>query len=220
MSRSPEEQARAVEEAILRPMRAIYPPPVHLRGDPDALRLALDTYRRGLARFERPVLEAAWQLAAEGNEYWTWPKLSDLIGHAQEIKRQEQRRNGTGRPASDERIEQAVALSDAYTRSFMKSSRLAGRSKAEGWERQLRAYVQEAAWVQAEFICGVPAVGYSATLFNYPHISAEECREQAETFLTAAREQAEKGHIRVHVPPRMVQQWTAGAAKGSPRTRG
>lgn len=195
-----------VEEAVIKPMQALYPPPHHLRRNPEALQLALNTYRRALRRFDRPVLTQAWQRVAEQNEYWTWPKLSDLVRACERCEREA---HPPGIQSEGESwVEKATALADAYTRRFMEKSQTAQRARDEGWDGALKTYVREAAWVQAQYLVGSPHIGYSAAdLFGYPGVSAAECREQADDFFEKAREQAARGHIRVQVPASMVEYW-------------
>ena len=198
-----------VDEVILRPMQAVYPCPQHLRADPAARALALATYRRGLARYDRPALEYAWQRAAEGNEFWTWPKLADFVRACEH-----HRAAVAPRPAPDgARVERANELAWAYTRRFMATSGVARRAKAEGWEGPLGRYVFEAAWVQGQMIAGCSPVGYAACLLTAdPRVAADELRERKEAFLGRAREQAAKGHVRVHVPHAAVERWRRGVA--------
>lgn len=189
---------------IIGPMTAVYPIPQHLRGDGAAVRLALDTYRRGLARYDRPTLQQAWQWTAERNEFWTWPKLSDFVRACEEVR--EQAGRGAVKPV-DDRVERAAQLAAEYTSRFMGRSRLAERAVADGWAERLNVYVAEAAWVQAQMIVGCSPVGYSAVVLGgYPTLSRDEQRERLADFLTRCREQAEKGHIRVHVP-HAVTEW-------------
>jgi hypothetical protein len=202
-----------VEEAVLRPMQALYPPPVHLRGSEEAVRAALDAYRRGLGRFPRPALEAAWQRVAEANAFWTWPKLSELIRACEEC----QRRQAAGQ---DERIESANERAYAYTKRFMQTSQLASRARSEGWEAPLKRYVDAAAWVQGQLLAGCAGVGYSAhDLFDYTKISREEFEVRRDAFFEKAREQAARGHIRVSVPPHMVERWKRSREQGEGRGR-
>lgn len=206
-----------VEEAIIGPMTAVYPTPQHLRGSSVAARLALDTYRRGLARYDRPTLLQAWQRAAERNEFWTWPKLADFVRACEEVK--EQAGRGAVKPP-DDRPERAAQLAAEYTSRFMSRSRLAERAVADGWAERLNVYVAEAAWVQAQMIAGCSPVGYSAVVLGgYEKLSREEQSERLQEFLSRCREQAEKGHIRVHVP-HAITEWcrrqpTSGRRQGA-----
>lgn len=207
-----------VEAAILEPMLALYPPPVHLRQSPRALALALDVYRRGLSRFERPVLEQAWQKVVCANEFWTWPKLADLVKACEQCHKQEQK--ALGGQSHDVRIERANDLAYAYRKRFMQTSPLAARAWQEGFERALAEYVQAAAWVQAQMIAGCPHVGYSDhTLFDYTHTRREELEERKEAFFAKAKEQAAKGHVRVTVPVWMIEVWKRSCAQGEGRGR-
>lgn len=208
-----------VEEAIIQPMQALYPPPVHLRNGDGAMEMALDTSRKGLARFQRPVLEAAWQKVAEANAYWTWPKLADLVNACEQFAQAARMPKRDG-PSHDERIEKASSLAYAYTKRFMQTSQLACRAREEGWEAPLKQYVDAAAWVQGQMIAGCQHLGYSAhALFDYTRVSRDELDERREEFFEKAREQAAKGHIRVSVPPHMVERWKRAPEREEARAR-
>ena len=190
-----------VEDAVIRPMTDMFPPPTHLRGNPRAIQTALDVYRRALAGFSRPVLERAFQLVASENEYCAWPKLPYLV---QACASREKR----AAPPADDWVEKATALTDAYVKRFMLASQVAVRAREGGYERELKEYVREAAWVQSQYVVGRKGVGYSSVvLFKFG-----EDQEAREEFFARAREQAEKGHVRVHVPARMVERWKGQAA--------
>jgi hypothetical protein len=205
-------------QAIIGRMLEMYPPPVHLRHSGEAMATAIDTYRRGLSRYDSQTLDAAWQLVCEANEYWTWPKLSELLKACERCTREA--RGEPAGPSHDERIEQANTLASAYTRRFMQTSRLAIRAREEGWERSLRDYVDAAAWVQGQMLAGCSDIAYSSVvLFDYTQLSREELEERSETFFAKAREQAAKGHIRVSVPAYRIEAWQAACEEGQGRAR-
>jgi hypothetical protein len=77
-----------VTRAIIRPMRRLYPPPRHLRGDEDDLDSALREYRRALARFDQDVLEKAWERVVAGHEIWCWPKVGVFVKAAVQAHRE------------------------------------------------------------------------------------------------------------------------------------
>jgi hypothetical protein len=184
------------ERAIIRPMCAMYPPPRHLRA-----------YRRALARFDRPVLEQAWQKVVERNPLWCWPKLAEIVQAAEQCHRQ-------ARPSADDWVEKADEMADAYTRKFLKASAHAARAREGGYEVALRRYVRAAAYVQAQYLLGRESVGYeSAVLFGGGRVRD---RGQEEEFFRRAKEQAEKGHLRVHVPPGLAERWGRGGGARAP----
>ena len=83
-----------------------------------------------------------------------------------------------------------------------------------------KAYVEAAAWVQGQMIAGCQHLGYSAhALFDYTRVSRDELHERREEFFERAREQAAKGHVRVSVPPHMVERWKQSCAKEEGRGR-
>ena len=96
----------------------------------------------------------------------------------------------------------------AYRKRFMETSQTGRGAKAEGWAEPLKPYVDEAAWVQAQYLCGRTDVGYSSTvLFGRGEPSAE--------FFERAREQEARGFIRVQLaPPGMAEGWKRGSRAG------
>jgi hypothetical protein len=201
-----------VEEAVILPMTTTFPPPTHLRGNRQAIASALNIYRRALEGFERPILEQAFQKAAAENEYMMWPKCSAILKAAEEFHR-------AAHPPPrnpDAWVEKATALSDQYVRRFLKTSTHAVRARQGGYEAELKAYVREASWVQAQYILGRDGVGYaSAVLFNG---DLRRDRDHEEEFFSRARKQAESGHIRVHIAPELMKRWQ-GEAQGRPMGR-
>ena len=202
-------------EAFIERMVATYPPPTHLRGHPDTIRQALDAYARALERFAPTVLDRAWQKVVEENEFWIWPKLSDIVQACVHFGREDARLRG---PANDAAVERAASLAWNYRKRFMAGSALAKRAEAEGWQDSLRGYVDEAAWVQAQLIAGVTRVGYSAVLFAHlPR--GREYEVGVEAFWEKSRKQAETGHIRVHVPHAAILGWKGRASQGRVQER-
>jgi hypothetical protein len=195
-----------VEDAIIRPMLRAYQPPGYLKADRERAEAVLDIYRESLARFARPVLEQAWRRAAEQNGFWCWPTCDDIVKAAEHF-------HALAHPKikpDDSWVEKATALADAYTRKFMKTSAVAVRSREGRYEAELRQYVTEVSWVQAQYILGRKDIAYrSTTLFG---------REKPDDeFFARAREQAETGSIRVRVPLALVERWREGAEKGRSR---
>src|SRR5262245_4842218 len=139
-----------IDAAVIGPMCALFPTPTHLRGNNDAIRQALNVYRRALGRFDPDVLAEAWQRVAERNTFWTWPKVADVVQACEEVRR---------RKPEEPWVEKATALSDAYVKRFMQTSQAAVRAREGGYERQLKEYVREAAWVQSQYVVGRSGVG-------------------------------------------------------------
>jgi hypothetical protein len=205
-----------VEEAVIKPMTATFPPPTHLRGKPHAIEAALTVYRRALGRFERPVLEQAFQKTAAENEYVMWPKCAALLKAAEHFHRLA---HPHARDA-DAWVEKAAEMADAYVRRFMKASTHAARAREGGYEPEVRRYVEAASWVQAQYLLGRSGVAYDGlALFGDRLCRDEKEREREAEFFEKAREQAARGSIRVHVPAEMVRRWQR-QAEGQGRGRG
>jgi hypothetical protein len=203
--------AEEAYQLVIKPMMATLPPPTHLRGNDEGMKAALEVYVRALSRFDAAALRQGWQKAAQENAYWAWPKASTLVAACDHFARQS--RNGS---EHDALVQKAEDMAWQYTRRFMKSSGQAGQARAEGWERELKAYVRAAATVQAGLIVGVPHHGYdSYTLFG--RARGEDLAAMREAFFERARAQAEKGHVRVHVPPSLVERWREGCRQGRGR---
>ncbi|OWK38947.1 hypothetical protein FRUB_06323 [Fimbriiglobus ruber] len=112
------------------------------------------------------------------------------------------------------RRQQALALADAYTARFMKTTHLAKLAQVKGWGPPLAEYVREAAWVQAQIIVGVKDIGFATLL-----IPKERRFRPADECFAAYRETiagpVERGRIRVTVPPARIREWAA-AVRGDP----
>src|ERR1700676_3494247 len=151
--------AEDVNQAIIKPMVATLPPPRHARGDPAAIETLLNVYRRALDRFDRAVLDQAWQKAAAEQDYWLWPMPQALIQAAEHFHK-------LAHPfdprEADAWVERAQGLTDAYVKRFIKTSQAAIRAREGGYEAALKEYVRAAAWVQAQSIEGREGLGYSA----------------------------------------------------------
>ena len=192
--------AAAVQEYVLQPMLETLPAPLHLRGNKQAIETALQVYRRALSHFSAAILEQAWFKVAAENQYHMWPKCADLLAAALHFEKAAKGKN-------EQWLEAATALLDAYVNRFMKTSACATRARAGGYEQQLRNYVTEAAWVQAQYLVGRKAVGYSATVL----FQRGETSEERSDWFAKTREQAERGSLRVHVPHSLVEQWRSAA---------
>lgn len=203
---------RDVDEAVLGPMVAAFAPPRHLRGDPAAVEAALALYRQALGRFPRPVLERAWRAAAENHPTWAWPTPADVLRQAERLAARV-RRDG---PAW---VEEAVRLADAYTRRFLQANRAAARARDGGYEGRLRAYVWEAAYVQAQRLAGrADGLNYDAVLFA--HLDDDDRRAAMDEFFARAEAQAARGFVRVAVPAAAVRRWEQEATTpGAGRAR-
>ena len=192
-----------VEVAIIQPMVATLPAPLHIRGDPAAIEALLNVYRRALDRFDRAVLDKAWQKAAEEQDFWMWPMPEALVKAAEHF-------HNLAHPfdprESDAWVERANDAAHAYTKRFMQTTTAAVRSREGGYEAELKGYVREAAWVQAQLIEGREGVGYSSHVLFGPQPDRKEMAE----FFEKARAQANTGHIRLYVPAAKIGVWQAG----------
>ena len=200
----------AVQEHIIRPMLALYPPPVHLRQNAKSQAAALAAYVDALAGFDAATLAAGWRAVTAEHRFWCWPSIGTVVEAC--------RRFAPPPPAlgeQEKRRRQAEALADAYTARFMKTTHVARLARAEGWELKLGEYVRDAAWVQAQLICGVRGISFASTLVppEERHISsaAEFFACYCETIAAAV----ERCRIRVTVPPARLREWKdrAGAAE-------
>lgn len=203
--------SRDVDELIIGPMTALYPAPQHLRADADRRAAALAEYRRALGRFDRATLAAGWAAVAAEHAFWVWPNPG-LVSEAC-------RRCAPPPPAvSAEGAKRARAqeMADAYETRFMATTQQAALARSEGWAPELAEYVREAAWVQAQLICGVAAVGYATVL-----IPREQRARPAREAFAAYRESVEaavaRGRVRVTVPPERVRAWRRGRESGCGR---
>ena len=200
-----------VEVAIIQPMAATLPAPLHVRGKPAAIETLLNVYRQ----------RAGWLREGDAGEGVAQGRvgagLLDLA-HAGNA--------GQGGPAlprsahpfdprqSEAWVEKAQALTDAAVRRFMRTSVHATRAREGGYEAALKEYVREAAWVQAQVIVGRVGVGYSSHVL----FGRQPDRGEAAEFFERARSQAATGHIRVHVAAEKVQAWK-GASQAAGRGR-
>lgn len=195
--------AEDVETSIIRRLR-LSQPPNYLKGNTEAIDQELDLFRRALACFSRDVLEQAWLEAASRNEYRCWPTCAAILTAAERLQPKQK--------PDDAWVEMAQALADAYTRRFMKTSAVAVKAR-EGWyERELKRYVEAAAWVQGQLIVR-PGVGVGfdhAVLFG---TGPRDRGAEAEWF-AKQREQATTGTIKVAVPKCHVEAWRASAQGG------
>jgi len=95
-----------------------------------------------------------------------------------------------------------------YRKRFMETIADGGRAKAEGWAEKLRQYVDEAAWVQAQYLCGRRTWATPPRcLFGRgarPQTAGSVLRS---FFERAARSGGEGLHFRVSVPPSMAENW-------------
>lgn len=186
-------------------MIATLPAPLHIRGDPPAIEMLLNVYRRALERFDRPVLDKAWQKAAEERDYWLWPLPETLVKAAEHFHR-------LAHPfdSAEAWVERATALADAAVKRFMRTSVHAERARDGGYEAELKEYVREAAWTQAQIIEGREGIGYSANVL----FGRQPDREEVSAFFERARAQAKTGHIRIYIPAGKIEEWRCQAEDG------
>lgn len=196
------EDAQHVDKAVINPMRRRYRPPKNLREDEDALEDALDMIRRALLRFDKPVLEKAWQMAVERNEIECWPKLKSLVEAAEHFHRLAHRNDN-----ADEWALRATEMADAYWRKFSKTA-VAVRAREGGYEPRLKEYVREASCVQAQMIMRRENLAYTSNVL-FPGLRDEAA--EAEWF-NQAKAQAQTGEIKVKVPPAIIERLKAEAA--------
>jgi hypothetical protein len=197
----------AVRQAILEPMLQLYLPPLHLRADAQAQAGALALYEQALAPFDRGTLERAWQHVVANHAFWVWPNPGAIVAACQRCE-------SRPRPSSDEAQRQAQALeqAEAYTARYLKTSQLAKLARREGWAGRLNEYVAAAAWVQAQLICGVQHLGWDAILVRDLG-RFRSSREAFEKYRNTIADPAERGHIRVHVPPSCIRRWKEEAKR-------
>jgi hypothetical protein len=108
--------------------------------------------------------------------------------------------------AEEKRREQALALAEAYTARYMKTSHVARLARQEGWVGRLREYVHDAAWVQAQLICRVQHIGWNARLaseLGQFHSSNDAFAAYRKTIEKAVA----RGQIRVTIPPTRIRGW-------------
>jgi hypothetical protein len=196
----------AVEEAIIQPLLDTFPPPSHIRGKPAAIEALLNVYRRALDRFERTVLEQAWQKVAAEQTFWVWPLPETLVKAAKHFQ------GRTVPQEPDDWVERATKMADSYARRYMLTTQTATRARDGGYEAALKRYVLEASWVQAQFAVGRQGAGYDHGVL-FPARERDKADEQE--WFEKAREQARTGHIRVSVPRNMVEQWAEKAESQS-----
>jgi hypothetical protein len=190
-----------VRQVIIEPMGELYLPPLHLRADREARSRALDAYETALAPFDRTTLQRAWEKVVAEQTFWVWPNPGVIV----EACRQCQSRS---KPPSDKNQPRAKALqmTEDYTRRYMRTSQVAKLATREGWDGKLREYVAGAAWVQAQLICQVQAIGWDTHLaddLGHFHSSQEAFTAYRKTI----EKPVERGQIRVTVPRSRIREW-------------
>lgn len=194
-----------VQEAIIKPMLMAFPPPTHLRGNRYAIAETLNTYRRALSRFERPVLELAWQKAAAEAEYRIWPSCPAIVKAAEHF-------NARLHPPPknpDAWVDKAQVMASDHAKKFMKTSQAAVRARAGGYQAELKQYVEAVAWVQSQLLLGRRGLAYTSTVL----FQNGEGPEERESWFDKIHEQVASGTIRVHVPSALVRRWKEQAKK-------
>jgi hypothetical protein len=192
--------------ALLKRMQFTYRTPADIRGNPEAVEERLRIYRHALERFDADILDRAWLKAAARQRYPQWPDCVDIVQAAEEFHSLKHPRV----KVDDGWVEKATSMADSYTRRFMKTSAVAVRAREGGFERELKEYIVEASWVQAQYILGRKDIAYrSTTLFDHDKPDDE--------FFARAWEQAAKGCIQVRVPHAIIERWRDGAERGRVR---
>lgn len=170
----------------------------------------VDGYVEDLAGFSDETLAAAFREVRRTCK--TPPRIAHFVEACRSV-------GGAGPTNSDGAAEFLSGLrkreSDARRKAREFTDRfaltqLAQQARAEGWERRLMDFVYEAAWLQAQYIAGIPHPGYSqSSLANLRIDDAERrCRE----FCESCRRQAQTGTIDVSVPGYLIAEWRHKAA--------
>jgi hypothetical protein len=193
-------------ETCIKRMLAAFPPPTHLRGRPDAIEQTLETYRQGLARFDRETLDKAWLKVAQEHRFWNWPMLSEIVKAAESLRPRVKPDDGW--------VERVTTREDEYVRRFMQTTQAAVRAREVGYEAELKRYVQAVAHVQAQFIEGRKDIGYSSGVLFPGRVRDKEAEDE---WFARQKEQGATGSIRVRVPLALVERWKDGAQKGHVR---
>ena len=190
-----------VREVILEPMCKLYPSSQHLRDNPKALSLALASYAKALARFDRATLRSGWDKLVAEQTFWCWPNPGEIAAACRQCEPRPKS------PADEEmRKQKALELADAYTNRYMKTSHVAKLAKREGWSGRLRDYVHAAASVQAQLISGAQNVGWNANLADELGVFRSSAAAFA-AYRETIRKPVESGHVRVTVPRSRIRAW-------------
>lgn len=193
--------AKDVDEVVIDAMVARFPPPKHVREDDRAAGGLLNTYRKALSAFRRPILEQGWELVAARQKIWCWPLPSEIGEACMEAQRKAERSG-----EADAWVQRAQDRADEYVKRFMKTSAVAARAREGGYEDRVKEYLRAASWVQSQMIEGRESVGYDGrVLFG----RGPRDREQESEWFAKQREQAAKGGIQVRVPQQLMKKWEA-----------
>ena len=198
---------QAVRELIIEPLVERYPPPWHLRHSPEAQERALADYEAALANFDRGVLAQAWVKVVAAHDYWCWPTPAAFVAACESF--------APRRPVPSEeerRREKAQSLADDFVGRYLKTSKLAKLARRECWLPPLRDYVQEAAWVQAQLLCGVRAIGWTPHTLLGDEATFRSSQEAFDAYRPQAEKAVKEGEIRVTVPRALIRQWKEAAA--------
>lgn len=217
MAQSSRDRKDAVWQIVLAPMQQTFPAPTHLRGNKETKDQALRLYEKALIGFEDDVLQSAWEQVGGKNELWCWPPSGELVKACREAKiakaRQAPKDNGLESKANE--------LANGYIRSFMKRSRVAAKARLEGWALELKAYLSDVAWVQAQFLVGMKYIGWSGSIVKgFPPESRKSQDQQVAEFLADAKAQAARGSIRVNVPHTLIRRWEEECRERKPEEKG
>lgn len=194
----------AVRTLILERMQAVFMPPQQVRANRQARQLALVEYEQALQGFTAEVLEQAWVKVRNEHELVIWPPIRRFLDACRYYAVRE------GQPSPEEgRRQQALEQANAYTSRFLKHSVLAQRARAEGWLGELQNYVQAAAWVQAQLLCGVRQLGFDSVLLEEGEYRSAQAAFAA--YRTQVAKELTKGEIKVRVPAARIEQWRAQA---------
>jgi hypothetical protein len=208
--------AKDVEELIVAPMVRLYAPPEHLSGNPDGREAALREYVRALERYPRSALEKIWRVVIDEQIQPAWPTPGALVAVGRRVYR------GPLEPSDEEEnVRRAREMAERYAARFMKTTRTALLARREGWAGHLRSYVEAAAWVQAQWICGVSAVGFDSVLTRHLG-NFDSAREALMAYREVVENSLDRGLVRVNVPRDLIERWRKVALSSAERceTRG
>lgn len=203
-----------VRSTIIEPMRLTWLPPRHLRTAPDGLSLeemheaVFGQYVDALGRFDTDTLEKAWQRVRDDHEYSIWPTPAKFVKAAKAAQ---------PNPPPDEaqiKCQEAKQMADAYVRKFMASRRkIVAEAREKGFAGYLLEYVQATAWIQAQWICGLNNVSFSARVISVSrhHGSSEAILEEYRKTLPDDLKE-----ISVSIPKARVEAWREVAQETDP----
>jgi hypothetical protein len=204
---------QAVREVIITPMVELYLPPLHLRADPAARIRALDAYEKALAPFDRDTLQRAWEMVVAQQTFWVWPNPGVIVEACRQCQPKPKPPSVEDQPRT-----KALKMAEEYVCKYMRTSQLAKLGTREGWEWHLRKYVMDAAFVQAQILCGTDHIAWNIHLADELGDFASSQQAFVE-YRKTIDNAVERGKIRVTVPRVRIRQWSEeGRQRGSTPT--